>query len=135
MGNPTAEAHRVISADPDAWYKPTTQRELMGEESWADYYRSIHDPATVFAMCEDYRAGLGIDRAHDDDDQKAGRRVQCPTLVVWAGRDDMEDLYGDVLGVWSGWADNLTGRRIDSGHHIAEEAPEALVDELRAFLR
>jgi haloacetate dehalogenase len=46
----------------------------------------------------------------------------------------MEDLYGDPLSVWSAWADDLRGARIESGHHMAEEAPEALVSELSAFL-
>jgi haloacetate dehalogenase len=46
----------------------------------------------------------------------------------------MRDLYGDVLGVWRDWAgDRLEGGPIDSGHHMAEEAPEELVSELRAF--
>ena len=61
----------------------------MGAEAYADYRRAIHDPATVHAMCEDYRAGLGLDRAHDDADRAAGRRVACPTLVLWAARDDL----------------------------------------------
>lgn len=83
---------------PEAWYQGNCAR--MGEEAWQDYQRAIHDPATVHAMCEDYRAGLGIDRAHDDDDRRAGRRLACPTLVLWASQDDMEDLYGDVLDIW-----------------------------------
>lgn len=48
----------------------------------------------------------------------------------------MADLYGDVLSVWRDWAgDRLEGGPIDSGHHIAEEAPEALVSALRQFWR
>ena len=47
----------------------------------------------------------------------------------------MEELYGDPLDVWSAWADDLRGGAIESGHHIAEEAPEALVAQLRGFLR
>jgi haloacetate dehalogenase len=31
-------------------------------------------------MCEDYRAGLGIDREHDEPDRAAGRRLRCPVL-------------------------------------------------------
>jgi hypothetical protein len=50
-------------------------------------------------MCEDYRAGLGIDRAHDDADRREGRLVQCPALVIWATRGDMEELYGDPVSV------------------------------------
>jgi haloacetate dehalogenase len=132
FGQTEKPAERVISADPEAWYRPN--RELMGDENYADYLRAIHDPEVVHAMMEDYRAGLGIDRAHDDADRAAGRRVQCPSLVLWATRDDMEELYGDPLDVWGAWAHDLRGGPIESGHQIAEEAPEALVAELLPFL-
>ena len=131
LGQTAKPAERVINADPDAWYGNTPER--LGSENYADYRRAIHDPATVHAMCEDYRAGLGIDRAHDDADRRAGRRLTCPTLVLWATRDDLEDLYGDPLAVWRDWADDPRGRALDCGHHMAEEAPEALAAELRAF--
>jgi haloacetate dehalogenase len=106
----------------------------MGTENHADYLRAIHDPATVHAMCEDYRAGLGIDRAHDEADRAAGRRVTCPTLVLWSSRDDMEELYGDPLAIWRAWADDLGGGPIQSGHHMAEEAPEELAAAIAGLL-
>ena len=132
LGQTEKPAERVISADPEAWYKPN--RALMGEENLADYLDAIHDPGTVHAMCEDYRAGLGIDREHDEADRAAGRRIACPVLLLWSVRDDLEDLYGDPLAVWQPWADDLRGGRIDSGHHMAEETPEALHAALRDFL-
>jgi haloacetate dehalogenase len=132
FGQTETPAERVINADPDGWYR--ARAEQMGEEAYADYRRAIHDPATVHAMMEDYRAGLGLDRRHDEEDQEAGRRVACPVLVVWALGDDLPDLYGDVLDVWSGWAEDLRGAAVQSGHHMAEEAPEALAAELLAFL-
>jgi haloacetate dehalogenase len=132
LGQTDKPADRVISADPDAWYKP--DRERMGEDNFADYQRAIHDPATVTAMCEDYRAGLGIDRAHDEADRAAGRRVRCPTLVLWARRDDLEDLYGDPLEPWRAWAGDLRGHGLDCGQHLAEEAPEALAAALEGFV-
>ena len=132
LGQTDKPAERVISADPDGWYTATA--EQMGEEAYADWRRAIHDPATVHAMCEDYRAGLGIDRQHDEADRAAGRRVRCPTLFLWSLRDDMEELYGDPLAIWRGWADDVRGHGIDSGHHLAEDAPEALAEALVAFL-
>jgi haloacetate dehalogenase len=132
FGQTEKPAERVISADPEAWYRPN--RGAMGEENHADYLRAIQDPEVVHAMMEDYRAGLGIDREHDEADRAAGRRVKCPVLVLWATKDDMEELYGDPLEVWSAWAGDLRGAPIESGHHIAEEAPEALAAELNAFL-
>jgi haloacetate dehalogenase len=123
---------RAILADPDAWYGGDRQR--MGAENYADYRNAIHDPDTVRAMLEDYRAGLGVDRAADDADHAAGRRISCPTLVAWSAHDDMEVLYGDPLIIWRAWANNVHGAVIDSGHHMAEEAPEQLANELRDFL-
>ena len=132
LGQTSKPAERVISADPDAWYRAGP--EVMGEEAFADFRRAIHDPETVHAMCEDYRAGLGIDRAHDDADRAAGRRVACPTLVAWSVHDDLEELWGDPVAVWRDWADDVRGARIDSGHHMAEEAPEQLAAVLRGFV-
>jgi len=120
---------RAILADPDAWYGGSP--DLMGAEAFEDYFRAIHDPETVHGMIEDYRAGLGIDRRHDEDDRAAGRRVGCPTLALWARRDDLEALYGDVLAVWRSWTTRLSGRGLDCGHHMPEEQPDVLADEVR----
>jgi haloacetate dehalogenase len=131
LGQTAKPAERVINADPDAWYKATPDR--LGE-AYDDYRRAIHNPETVHAMCEDYRAGLGIDRANDEADRAVGRRIGCPVLMLWAANDDMEDLYGDPLAIWCDWADDVRGGPIDSGHHVMEEAPDELASELRAFL-
>lgn len=132
FGQTARPAERVISADPDAWYR--SDPAAMGADNHADHRRAIHDPATVHAMLEDYRAGLGVDRAHDDADRAAGRRVGCPTLVLWATGDDLGELYGDVAAVWRAWARDLRVDPIDSGHHLAEEVPDELADRLAGFL-
>jgi haloacetate dehalogenase len=132
LGQTDKPAERVINADPDAWYR--IDPEPMGEEAYADVLRAIRDPATVHAMCEDYRAGLTVDRAADDADRAAGRRIGCPTLVLWATRDDMELLYGHVLGVWAAWTTDLQGGPIESGHHMAEEVPRELADRIARFV-
>ncbi|MFI0848939.1 alpha/beta fold hydrolase [Mesorhizobium sp. IMUNJ 23232] len=123
---------RAILANPDLWYPATP--EQMGAEAYADFHAATRDPETIHGMLEDYRAGLGIDRRHDEEDRRAGRKVQCPTLALWSLRDDLERLYGDVLGVWESWTTRLEGRGIDCGHHMAEEAPAELANELLRFL-
>jgi haloacetate dehalogenase len=124
---------RSINADPDAWYGGSAGQ--MRVEAYADYRAAIHDPRVVHGMIEDYRAGLAIDHVHDAEDRRAGRRIACPTMVLWALRDDLEWLYGDVLGVWRSWTTTLSGRGLDCGHHMAEEAPAVLATEISAFLR
>ena len=125
---------RAITADPDAWYR--TGPELatsMGTENYADFHAAIHDPAVIRAMLEDYRAGLGVDRAADDADRAAGRRLGCPVLVGWSTEDDLTDLYGDLLRIWRNWADDPRTVAIPSGHHMAEQAPEQVAAALAAF--
>jgi haloacetate dehalogenase len=132
LGQTTNLAERVISVDPDAWYGGSA--EQMGTEAYEDYRRAIHDPGTVHAMCEDYRAGLGVDRDADDADRKAGRRIAVPVLFGYAGGDDMHVLYDDPAGIWREWATNVTEIRFDCGHHIAEQAPRYLAAAVADFL-
>jgi haloacetate dehalogenase len=122
---------RAILADPDAWYGGDPA--VMGAEAYAEYRAAIHDPVVVRGMLADYRAGLGVDRADEVADRAAGRRVTCPLLVLWSRFDDLEYLYGDPLAVWQPWADDVRGHGLDSGHHMAEEAPDALTAALVAF--
>jgi haloacetate dehalogenase len=132
MGQPAPLAERLIAADVEAWYH--LDRGLMGEENHADAARALADPAVQHAMCEDYRAGLGVDRAADDADRAWGRQIVSPLLVWWGARDDLAEIYDDdVLGVWTQWAGDLRGHAFDSAHHMAEEAPEPLADELLSF--
>ncbi|GIE28680.1 hydrolase [Actinoplanes italicus] len=125
---------RVITADPDAWYASKARPDVMGAENYREFRQAIHDPATVRAMLEDYRAGLGVDREHEEADQRAGRIIACPTLFLWSSRDDMESLYGDPLAIWRRWAADVRGHSIESGHHVAEENPDDLTAALLHFL-
>lgn len=122
---------RVINADPDAWYHGDPHR--MGQENHDEWRAATRNPDVVRAMLEDYRAGLTVDRRHEETDRAAGVRVRCPALVLWSLRDDLEELYGDPLRIWRQWAPDVRGHGIDSGHHVAEEAPEALAAALAGF--
>jgi haloacetate dehalogenase len=123
---------RAILADPDAWYGGSPRH--MGEEAYGEFRAATRDPATVRAMLEDYRAGLGVDRAHEEADRAAGRRVRCPLLVLWSRHDDLEELHGDPREIWRNWATDLRGGGpVESGHHMAEEAPDELAAALRPF--
>jgi len=38
------------------------------------------------------------------------------------------------VAIWRNWADDVRGHAIDSGHHIAEDAPQELADAIIDFL-
>ncbi|CCH32094.1 alpha/beta hydrolase [Actinosynnema sp. NPDC047251] len=124
---------RVINADPVSWY--AGDPDHMGPENHEEFRAATGNPDVVRAMLEDYRAGLTVDRADEEADRAAGVRLRCPTLVLWSLRDDLEILYGDPLVIWRDWADDVRGHGIDSGHHVAEEAPGVLAADLAGFFR
>jgi haloacetate dehalogenase len=97
----------------------------------ASYRAQFREPSRVAAMCADYRAGATVDRALDEADQTAGRRIVAPLRFAWA-EAGFPARTGDPLGLWRGWAEEVDGAVIPGvGHFAMEEAPEAV---LAAFM-
>jgi haloacetate dehalogenase len=130
LAQPYDLPERLIGANPDNFYFRGS-REMFAPEALADYLRCIHNPETIHAMCEDYRAGATFDYALDEAD-RGKRRIACPVLALWSLRGELEEWY-DVLSVWRDWADDVRGRALDCGHYLAEEAPDETYTELHAF--
>ena len=99
-------------------------------EIFAEYLRCFKNPETIRATCDEYRAGATIDLAHDRVDH--GHRLAMPLLVLWGQRSSQGSGY-DVLAVWRNHAENVSGRAIDGGHFLAEEAPDATYRALHSF--
>src|SRR5215472_13580424 len=98
----------------------------------AEYYRTSGDPANIHGMCEDYRAGASIDLKHDQAD--LDHKIECPLLVLWGARAPMGRIY-DVLSIWKERGKIVSGKALPAGHNLQEDAPEAVLAELRAFLK
>jgi haloacetate dehalogenase len=121
---------KMIQADPETFFL-RRRAQPFAPEALAEYRRCFHDPATIHAMCEDYRAGASYDFTLDEAD-RGNRRITCPMLALWASRGNLEALH-DVLAIWRDWADEVHGRALQSGHYLAEEAPDDTYAELKAF--
>jgi haloacetate dehalogenase len=85
-------------------------------------------------MCEDYRASASIDLKIDEADIKAGKKIQCPLLTLWAETGAMGKLY-EVLGIWKEEGVNVSGKGLPGNHSLQESAPKETLAELQAFLR
>lgn len=135
---PAPFSETLIAGDPEFYL-----RHFMGSRSaglspfhadaWAEYLRGIRDPACVHAMCEDYRAAASIDLEHDRADRAAGRRLSCPVRVLWGQRGVIQRCFAPLRD-WGEVAASVSGRALDCGHYILEEAPDALLQEIEAFL-
>jgi haloacetate dehalogenase len=101
-------------------------------DAHAEYVRCFKNPATVHAMCEDYRASASIDLEHDEAD--LNRKIECPFFTLWGARGAMGRMY-DVLAAWRERAVNVSGKGLAGGHSLQEEKPEETLAELQAFLK
>lgn len=134
LAQPAPMPERLIASDPESFYfRAGAERDHFAPEALEDYRRAIHDPKTVHAMCEDYRAGATFDFALDEAD-RTSRRIVCPLLALWGSKGLVGKWY-DVVSVWRDWADDVRGQPIESGHFMAEEAPDATYAALLDFFR
>ncbi len=127
---------RLISADPDYFLDKhiAAQIKTPGASDprvMAEYRRCYRNPATLHAICEDYRAAASIDLEHDASDSHL--RVTAPLLALWGAKGVVGQLY-DVLETWREKAEDVSGHPIDCGHSPQEEAPDALMNALNKFL-
>ncbi len=99
-----------------------------------EYLRHTTDILMLHAECEDYRASASIDLKIDEADIKAGKKIQCPLLALWAEQNRVNKIY-DPLGVWKDEGVNVSGKSIPGGHSLQESAPKETLAELQKFLR
>ena len=84
-------------------------------------------------MCEDYRATHGVDLAMDEEDFAAGRRIDCPLLLLWGATGGVGRNHKS-MEIWPRYASNIVaGKALPCGHYLSDEAPEETCRELRDF--
>jgi haloacetate dehalogenase len=105
---------------------------IFGEAALAAYAQAFNDPTRIHAFCEDFRAGDGADKEQLLADKASGKKIIVPTLILWSAAHFPQT--PSLLEIWREWADDVRGEAIDSGHYLAEEAPEAVLKALDAFL-
>jgi haloacetate dehalogenase len=139
LAQPHDKPERMILRDVVDWFDIQTSREpkdlgFFHPEARADYLAALHEPGTVAAICEDYRAAATIDLEHDRASRAEGRKVQCPLLALWGAKGRIEAWY-DALAIWREFsAGPVTGGAVASGHYLPEEAPDEVLERLDGFL-
>jgi haloacetate dehalogenase len=96
------------------------------------YEAAFGRPECIAGACADYRAGWTSDRRHDEADLAAGRRLDCPLLLIW-GSSEFPD-QREMRSAWAEIAPRIETAPLDCGHFVAEEAPDETVAALVGFL-
>ncbi|MEP6702050.1 MAG: alpha/beta hydrolase [Betaproteobacteria bacterium] len=134
---PSPHPEHMIGLDPKYYLRWKTGgwgsagHSFFDPRAYAEYERCYCDPAAIHASCEDYRAAAQIDLVHDRAD--LAEKIDCPVLVLWGERGVVNRCFKPIED-WSAVATKVRGKALPSGHYIAEEVPEALLDELLPFL-
>jgi haloacetate dehalogenase len=138
MIQPFDMPERLMGADPDYFItrklaKTEHGLSFFGPEALAEYMRCFRNPATIHAMCEDYRATAGVDLAMDAADFAAGRKVDTPLLLLW-GATGAVGRNHKPAEIWKDYAADIRGAAaLPCGHYLSEEAPEETYRELHGF--
>jgi pimeloyl-ACP methyl ester carboxylesterase len=100
---------------------------LESDDSLAVYGGFFEKEEVVRASCEDYKHGATTDIEAQEKDQKEGRKIEKPVLLLYA-EDSIGSRY-DFSTVWNDWVKegvHITNHGLGGGvgHFGAEEAPE-----------
>jgi len=128
---------KLIGTDPE-WF---LRRHIAGqlkiagsceESAITEYLRCYRNPATIHAICEDYRAAATCDL--EDDHADCFRQIEAPLLLLWGALGTVGELY-DVPATWREKAIRVSGEALPCGHSPEEECPELFCEKLLAFIR
>ncbi len=131
---------RMMAFDPDWFIEKKLAKTRQGlsffnKEALAEYKRCFRNPQTIHAVCEDYRAGAGIDLEHDEKDMQSGHKIECPVLLLWGATGGVGRNHSPgPAEIWKAYAVNIVGAQaLPCGHYLSEEAPKETTAALREF--
>jgi haloacetate dehalogenase len=131
---------KMMGADPDWFIEKKLAKTKQGlsffdPDALAEYKRCFRNPKTIHAICEDYRATFGVDLEMDSKDFEAGRRIECPVLLLWGATGGVgRNHQPGPAEIWQNYAANIVGAKaLPCGHYLSEEAPQETTAALREF--
>lgn len=109
--------------------------KLKENDSFSVYENSFKFESVIRSTCDDYRAGAQEDIQLQDEDQKAGKKIDINVLVLYSA-DYLGKRY-DTKKLWLEWMSKgnleVEGFGGGVGHFIAEETPEQVAAAVSSF--
>ncbi|MGB6999782.1 MAG: alpha/beta hydrolase [Pseudolabrys sp.] len=131
---------RMMGADPDWFIEKKLAKTKQGlsffdKDALAEFKRCFRNPETIHAICEDYRAAAGIDLEMDTRDFAAGRKIECPVLLLWGATGSVgRNSKPGPAEIWKAYASNIRdAKAVQSGHYLSDEAPAETTAALHEF--
>ncbi|MBY5318530.1 alpha/beta fold hydrolase [Rhizobium leguminosarum] len=137
LAQPAPFPERMIEANPDLFYETclfgwgAAGLRDFDVEQLAAYRVSWHDAKAIAGGCNDYRAALAVDLAHDLAEQ--GRRISAPALILYGATGAMAKLY-DLPATWADRCTTMDACAVPGGHFFPDSAPVEVTEQVAAFL-
>src|SRR3546814_11851318 len=117
---------RLLSADLDYYIDYKLNKKGVGlsifdPRAMAEYKRCT-TPAQIHAVCEDYRATVGVDFEMDKADY-GKRRLACPVLVLWGSNSPCGRHYKPMEARAEGDGDR-PGLAVPAAQHPPRPRPD-----------
>lgn len=111
---------------------------LKSDDALNIYGQFFDQPHTLKASCEDYKEGATTDIERQEQDQKDGKKIKSPLLLLYS--DDYIGSRYKFPAVWEDWVDRDVeikhhGLGNGFGHFGVEEAPEESTKVIRDWLK
>ena len=126
----------------DAHSRLTGPSALAKERVYSDnavevYAELFGKEETLRGSCEDYKAGAKLEVEEQEGDQKEGRKIGVPTLVMFSKA--MLGRRIDVAEEWKDWVGEgveleAVGVEDGAGHYLPEEACELVGGKIVEFV-
>lgn len=98
----------------------------------------FEEEETLRHTCEDYAAGAAPEFKKQEEDQKAGAKIDVPTMVMFSEKNlgakmDVAEIWKDWIqpGVW--YEPVALGNGV--GHYVPEEGHDAVSEKVLEFLK
>ena len=111
--------------------------QRLHSDNAIDVYAELFDQeATLLNTCEDYAAGAAPESEVQAEDQKSGKKLDVPTLVMFSKAK--LGAASDVANIWEDWVQpgklKAIGVGDGYGHYLPEEAADQVSEAVLSFI-
>lgn len=111
---------------------------MQSDDAWEVYKTLLSKREAIEGSCADYASGCFVEPPLQEADQREGRKIQGPALVMWS-LGKLGKMHGDVESIWKDWVQDaslLTAQGVgdDVGHYLPEEASTAIGSAIQDFV-
>jgi hypothetical protein len=113
------------------------RKRFASDNAWEVYAQLFDKEETIIGSCEDYASGAQPEVTAQTEDQKNGKKIAIPTVVMFSKAK--LGSTADVAEIWKDWIEPGTDYEAIAvgdghGHYLPEEACDWVADALKKFV-